>query len=173
MTKFIELNSRSDLINLFYHRMRYIDGFPTLSDKATRFHKYVGQIPFFREIITTNWDDYFERWADAVPLVHGPDFDYWDLAQRKVLKIHGSVLNPGTIIASRSEYDASLEALGCTWGARPGVRWHTLAVTGRTRKSDGTTFSLIRRPSGRSGGSAPSRIRTCAHGSGGRTQPRL
>jgi SIR2-like domain len=111
MTKFVELNSRSDLINLFYHRMRYIDSFPALGERATRFHRYVGQIPFFREIITTNWDDYFERWADAVPLVHGPDFDYWDLAQRKVLKIHGSVLNPGTIIATRSEYDASLEAL--------------------------------------------------------------
>jgi hypothetical protein len=111
MTKFVDLNSRSDLINLFYRRVRYIDSFPTLHRKATRFHRYVGQIPFFQEIITTNWDDYFERWADAVPLVHGPDFDYWDLAQRKVLKIHGSVLNPGTIIASRSEYDASLDAL--------------------------------------------------------------
>src|SRR6266568_4783732 len=111
MTKFVELNSRSDLINLFYDRLRYIYSFPSLYHKAARFHKYLGQIPFFREIITTNWDDYFEREADAVPLVHGPDFDYWDLAQRKVLKIHGSVLNPGTIIASRSEYDTSLDAL--------------------------------------------------------------
>jgi len=91
--------------------MRYIDSFPVLHNRATRFHNYVGQIPFFREIITTNWDDYFERKADAVPLVYGPDFDYWDLPQRKVLKIHGSVLNPGTIIADRSEYDSSLKAL--------------------------------------------------------------
>ena len=111
MTRFIEQNSRSDLINLFYERMRYIDSFPVLHGRASRFHRYVGQIPFLREIITTNWDDYFEREADAVPLVHGPDFDYWDLAQRKVLKVHGSVLNPGTIIASRSEYDFSLKAL--------------------------------------------------------------
>lgn len=111
MTRFIEENSRGDLINLFYERMRYIDSFPTLHDRASRFHKYVAQIPFLREIITTNWDDYFEREADAVPLVYGPDFDYWDLAQRKVLKVHGSVLNPGTIIANRSEYDSSLRAL--------------------------------------------------------------
>ncbi len=88
MTRFIEQNSRSDLINLFYNRLRYIDSFPVLHDRATRFHKYVAQIPFLREIVTTNWDDYFEREADAVPLVYGPDFDYWDLAQRKVLKVH-------------------------------------------------------------------------------------
>jgi hypothetical protein len=78
MTRFIEETSRSDLINLFYERMRYIDSFPTLHDRASRFHRYVAQIPFLREIITTNWDDYFEREADAVPLVYGPDFDYWD-----------------------------------------------------------------------------------------------
>ena len=75
MTKFVKQNSRSDLINLFYDRMRYIDSFPVLHNRATRFHRYVAQIPFFREIITTNWDDYFEREADAVPLVYGPDFD--------------------------------------------------------------------------------------------------
>lgn len=111
MTEFVKQNSRSDLINLFYNRMRYIDSFPVLHNRATRFHQYVAQIPFIQEIITTNWDDYFEREADAVPLVHGPDFDYWDLPRRKVLKVHGSVLNPGTIIADRSEYDSSLNAL--------------------------------------------------------------
>ena len=79
MTRFVEQNSRSELINLFYQRMRNIDSFPTLHDKATRFHGSVAQIPFLQEIITTNWDDYFEREADAVPLVYGPDFDYWDL----------------------------------------------------------------------------------------------
>jgi hypothetical protein len=52
MTKFMTQNSRSDLITLFYERMRYIDSFPVLHDRATRFHRYVGQIPFFREIIT-------------------------------------------------------------------------------------------------------------------------
>src|SRR6185312_15027999 len=50
MTKYVELNSRSDLINLFYDRMRYIDSFPDLSRRAARFHSYVAQIPFFREI---------------------------------------------------------------------------------------------------------------------------
>jgi hypothetical protein len=91
--------------------MAYIASFPGLYRGATRFHRSVAQIPFLRSIITTNWDDYFEREADAVPLVVGADFDYWDLPERKILKVHGSVLNPGTMVASRDEYTASLEAL--------------------------------------------------------------
>ena len=63
------------------------------------------------EIVTTNWDDYFETQTGAIPLVQGSDFDYWDLPQRKVLKVHGSVLNPGSVVATRDEYDRSLDAL--------------------------------------------------------------
>ena len=48
MTKFVEQNSRSDLTTLFYDRMRYIDSFPVLHNRATRFHRYVAQIPFLR-----------------------------------------------------------------------------------------------------------------------------
>jgi hypothetical protein len=111
MTRFVSQQSRGELINLFYDRKAYIDSFPSLVRRATRFHWAVAQIPFFREIVTTNWDDYFEVVTGAVPLVVGADFDYWDLQQRKVLKVHGSTLNPGSIVATRSEYDASLEAL--------------------------------------------------------------
>jgi len=111
MTAYVNRYSRTELINLFYERLRYIDTFPELSDRAKRFHRRIAQIPFFGEIITTNWDDYFEREASALPLVTGHDFDYWDLPPRKVLKIHGSILNPGSVVATRAEYRASLRAL--------------------------------------------------------------
>ena len=111
MSAYVHRFSRARLIERFYHRKRYIDSYPDLRRRATRFHRRVGQIPFFREIVTTNWDDYFEVYTGAVPLVAGADFDYWDLAERKVLKIHGSMLNPGSIIATRDEYGRSLEAL--------------------------------------------------------------
>jgi len=111
MSAYVARHSRSELITAFYGRYNYINTFPELHRRATRFQDNVGQVPFFREIVTTNWDDYFERRTGAVPLVVGPDFDYWDLHQRKVLKIHGSMLNPGSIVATRAEYDASLERL--------------------------------------------------------------
>jgi hypothetical protein len=111
MSAFVSRYSRADLLTSFVARLRYIDSHPHFHRRATRFHRALGQIPFFTEIVTTNWDDYFERKTDAIPLVQGSDFDYWDLPQRKVLKVHGSVLNPGSIVATREEYDRSLEAL--------------------------------------------------------------
>lgn len=111
MQEFVTRRSRNELLTKFFHRQRYIARFPDLYRRATRFHRAVGQIPFFQEIVTTNWDDYFERETDAVSLVQGSDYDYWDLPMRKVLKLHGSVSNPGSIIATRLEYNNSLNAL--------------------------------------------------------------
>lgn len=111
MTEFVAQYSRTDLILEFFQRIQYIETFQDLRSAATKFHSAVGVIPFFREIITTNWDDYFERESGAIPLVTGNDFDYWELPVRKVLKIHGSYQNPGSIIATREEYDHSLAQL--------------------------------------------------------------
>ena len=111
MSAFVTRFSRPDLLTAFLHRLRYIDSHPFFRRRATRFHRAVGQIPFFAEIVTTNWDDYFETQTGAIPLVQGSDFDYWDLQERKVLKIHGSVLNPGSVVATREEYSRSLNAL--------------------------------------------------------------
>ncbi|MDQ1437702.1 MAG: hypothetical protein QOK43_1331 [Acidimicrobiaceae bacterium] len=126
MTEFVKKRSRNELITSFVGRKRYIESFPDLLRRATRFHRAVGQIPFFQEIVTTNWDDYFERATGSVPLVYGADFDYWDLPQRKVIKVHGSMLNPGSIVATRTEYDASLEALRS--GALGGTVRHLMAT---------------------------------------------
>src|SRR5258708_9751762 len=111
MSAYVSRFSRAALVTAFVARLRYINSHPFFRRRATRFHVAVGQIPFFTEIVTSNWDDYFETETGAIPLVQGPDFDYWDLDQRKVLKVHGSVLNPGSIVATRVEYDRSLEAL--------------------------------------------------------------
>lgn len=111
MQAYVERHSRSDLIVKFFLRLQYINKFWDLKRHAIGFYEAVAAIPYLRNIITTNWDNYFETVAGAVPLVSGADFDYWDLPVRKVLKIHGSMLNPGTIVATRTEYDASLDAL--------------------------------------------------------------
>ena len=57
------------------------------------------------EIVTTNWDDFFEQVCDAVPFVVPEDFIFWELPERRVLKVHGSINNLNTIIASRSDYN--------------------------------------------------------------------
>ncbi len=111
MEAYVEEFSRTDLILRFFDRMHYIEKFADLYRRAVRFHRAVAVIPYFREIITTNWDDYFERIAGAIPLVVGTDFDYWSLPRRKVLKLHGSSQNPGSMIATKTEYKKSLAAI--------------------------------------------------------------
>lgn len=54
--------------------------------------------------MTTNWDDYFERECGAIPIVTAEDFAFYNLAGRKVFKIHGSISNYGSIIATAEDY---------------------------------------------------------------------
>jgi hypothetical protein len=139
MSAFVSRFSRADLLTAFVRRLRYIDSHPFFYRRATRFHRAVGQIPFFSEIVTTNWDDYFETQTGAIPLVQGSDFDYWDLQQRKVLKVHGSVLNPGSVVATREEYDRSLDALrsgALGTAARHLMTTHSVVFVGYSLRDD-------------------------------------
>src|SRR5262249_47279095 len=56
-------------------------------------------------IITTNWDDFFEVECNAVPFVTDKDFVFWKTAGRKVFKIHGSINNVGSIVATTDDYE--------------------------------------------------------------------
>lgn len=85
-------------------RLDYIDSFPELLLSASHFHREVSTLPHLDIIITTNWDTYFERFCGAVPLVTDEDFAFWDLPCRKVLKLHGSVSNYGSLIATSTAY---------------------------------------------------------------------
>lgn len=111
MSEFVERYSRNELVEAFLHHFKYKQSFPRLAELVSEFHLRVAVNPFLREIVTTNWDDLFERHCDAIPLVVGEDFAFWDAPIRKVLKIHGSILNPGSIVATREEYDRALSDL--------------------------------------------------------------
>jgi hypothetical protein len=54
MSAFVGRFSRAKLLTAFVKRLRYIDSHPFFHRRATRFHRAVGQIPFFNEIVTTN-----------------------------------------------------------------------------------------------------------------------
>lgn len=72
---------------------------------ATRFHREVAQIPQIKTIITTNWDTYFEQECNASPIISNEDVAFWDTFNRRVFKIHGSIENPGSVVASEEEYE--------------------------------------------------------------------
>ena len=97
-------NGRASLLQKIRDRFDYIESFPQLLDVSTRFHRELSTIPHLDDIVTTNWDTYFEDVAGAIPFVSAEDFVFWNTSGRKVFKIHGSVNNYGSIIATDEDY---------------------------------------------------------------------
>lgn len=104
-------NGKRELLFQIKSRFDNIKSFPELYNIATKFHKELATLPQAKTIITTNWDTYFEDECGAVSFMYPEDFAFWDTDERKVLKIHGSINNFGSIIASKSDYDKCLEDL--------------------------------------------------------------
>ncbi|WP_146881521.1 SIR2 family protein, partial [Alkalibacterium pelagium] len=98
-------NGPKELIKKIRGRIEYINKFPELRGTATRFHREVAQIPQIKNIITTNWDTYFEEECNASPVISNEDVAFWDTFERRVFKIHGSIENPGSVVASEEEYE--------------------------------------------------------------------
>lgn len=97
-------NGRRKLTQKILERFDYIHSFPEIEDRATMFHKELAELYFVNTIITTNWDTYFEQYCDAIPIVIPPDFTFWDNRKRCVMKIHGSINNLSTIVATKTDY---------------------------------------------------------------------
>lgn len=104
-------DGRKRLLERLYKRFQYIDSFPELYDLATRFHTELSTLFYVDTIVTTNWDDYFERECGATPMVTAQDFAFFDAPDRKVLKLHGSINNIGSIIATEEDYQKAQESL--------------------------------------------------------------
>lgn len=104
-------NGRRNLIMRIKERFDYVDSFSELYRQATSFHRELSSIYFIRDIITTNWDDYFERECEATPFATDKDLIFWDLAYRRVLKIHGTVNNYGSLVITGEDYRQCYERL--------------------------------------------------------------
>lgn len=112
MSEFCRKRSRKELLQKIKHRFDYMKMFPEVYRWATRFHKELSTIPYIQDIVTTNWDDLFERECDATPIVTSEDFGaFSDVPTRRVFKIHGSISNVGSIVATEEDYGKSYENL--------------------------------------------------------------
>jgi hypothetical protein len=104
-------NGRFKLLKKIKDRFDHIESFPELTRSTTSFHRELGTFFPIRNIITTNWDTYFEQFCKATPFVTDPDLAFWEVADRRVLKIHGSVANYGSIVATTNDYEKCQERL--------------------------------------------------------------
>ena len=81
-----------------------IEGEPHRS--ITQFHHLFARIPYFRVFVTTNWDFFCERALNVlIPMVEDRDIPFWDEGKRQVLKIHGCITRPQTVVATRKDYE--------------------------------------------------------------------
>lgn len=104
--------TRKDLLLEIKERIDYVKAFPELYDRATKFHREISTVPHIHEIFTTNWDDFFERECDATPVVTGEDYAiFQEIPGRKVFKIHGSIYNYGSIVATEQDYKKCYQKL--------------------------------------------------------------
>ena len=111
MSKYVSKFNRRKLLQEIKKRFDYVDSFKDLRWASSRFHKELSTIPYLRDIVTTNWDTLFEEETGAIPLVTPEDYAFWDLPARKVFKIHGSMSNIGTLIATEEDYKECYRAL--------------------------------------------------------------
>jgi hypothetical protein len=102
---------RRELIERITERINYVHSFPILYNSTIRFHRLLGMIPCIDEIVTTNWDDFFETECHATPFVYEPDMVFWGKPGRKVLKLHGSINNLGSMVITSEDYDKRYQSI--------------------------------------------------------------
>jgi hypothetical protein len=100
---------RNRLIREAIDRIEYFSVPGEARDEATIFPDVLAQIPYFGCVVTTNWDPFLERsMGILVPVVEDRDLVFWDGRKRQILKIHGCITRPDTLVATRADYDACM-----------------------------------------------------------------
>lgn len=105
------VNGRKQLFQRINSRFQMIENFPELYGIASEFHKEVAKIPQIGTVITTNWDTLFEDNCDMFPIIYNEDVALWDTFEKRVFKIHGSIKNVGSIIATEKDYENCYQKL--------------------------------------------------------------
>jgi hypothetical protein len=104
MSAYTERYGRAALLQSIRERLDYVRAFPELDRQATRFHHELSTIYPIDSILTTNWDTSFEEICGALPIVIAEDYEFWDAPGRRVFKLHGSIMNWGTVVATEADY---------------------------------------------------------------------
>ncbi|CDK00164.1 putative Predicted protein [Microbacterium sp. C448] len=105
MQDFEDQFGRAELLRTLMERLDYVSTFQSLQNRTTAFHQEISTISQLDAIFTTNWDDFFERFSRARPFVLDEDFAFFDIPGRRVMKLHGSISNLSSIVATTDDYE--------------------------------------------------------------------
>lgn len=104
-------DGRIKLLEKIKRRFDYFTSFSDFHWYMTRFHRALAPLFMIKDVITTNWDDFFERECGFDAFVYDGDLAFWDASPRRVMKIHGSISNFGSIVATEDDYRQSFKRL--------------------------------------------------------------
>jgi len=77
---------------------------------CTMFAYELARLPHVDRIVTTNWDPFLEQSMNIlVPMVEDRDLAFWRDTKRQVLKIHGCITRPYTLVATRDDYETCIK----------------------------------------------------------------
>lgn len=101
---------KNSLIRKIIQRLEDFSRNDEIYRSSSRFHRDIAKIPSVKTIVTTNWDNFFERELNIlVPMIDNKDIPFWDDNKKQILKIHGSVTRPETIVATSNDYEETIE----------------------------------------------------------------
>lgn len=104
-------DGRIKLLQKIKARIDYHSSFDDLYRPIAQFHQSISPLHMVTDIITTNWDDFFHRECRFSEFIYDSDIAFWDAAKRRVIKIHGSISNFGSVVATASDYRKSFRRL--------------------------------------------------------------
>lgn len=104
-------DGRFKLLRRIQDRLDYMKKFSDTRYESTKFHSEESTMPYFKIFVTTNWDRSIEDICHAKPFVYDADLRFWEIPFRKVLKIHGTIDDYSSIIATRQDYNECAERM--------------------------------------------------------------
>jgi hypothetical protein len=105
----LDASRKGRLVRQIRDRISRFMNIPEAYFTVTICHSIVATIPYFRVIVTTNWDPFMERTANIIPIVRDTDMAYWNDSSRQVLKMHGCIADPSTMVITSSDYEEYLK----------------------------------------------------------------
>jgi len=106
----VDGGQRNRLTREILDRIAWFSAPGEVNNFATMFHHLVAEISQFDSIVTTNWDPFFERSLNIlVPMVEDKDLAFWDDKKKQVLKIHGCVTRPYTLVVTTDDYRSCIQ----------------------------------------------------------------
>ena len=105
----VDGGQRNRLVREAINRIEMFAQKDEINRVTIRIQDSLALVPYFNRIVTTNWDPFIERSLNIlVTMVEDRDLAFWDDSKRQLLKIHGCITRPYTLVATREDYETCI-----------------------------------------------------------------